>query len=197
MCAKCNNERTQAADREFDRFHKRVRAIISAGGDPSEVFNDACYAEESEPYLNVFRHFAKLLCCHLAEVAGPRRIHLARFALGEVHRNCVWLQIKVDWTYQQMATAFGPQQYAAHGGLVIYGNKDTGEPQAFHSTRTIGEVQYVFHSRLTWPELVEMRCWHREFYDWCRRRAAETIEAPMSEAERLRLGFALDDAAET
>lgn len=193
LCAKCNNERTQAPDLEFDRFHAQVRAHLEAGRDPSEVFLDERYREGSEPYLNVFRYFAKLLCCHVAGVGGPRRVHVARFALGEVHQNCVWLLVKSDWTYRQIASVTGPQQYASHGGLVVYSDKRTGRPKAFHSTLTVGPVQYAFHSRLSWPERLELRLAHRDFHAWCMERAAEAANEPMSETDRLRLGLDPDE----
>lgn len=192
LCAKCNNERTQAADREFDRFHSRVKAHFEAGRDPSEAFDEEEYRMDGEPYLNVFRYFAKLLCCHVAEVGGPRRVHVARFALGEVSQNCVWLQIKNDWQHRQLTAEFGPIDYAAHGGLVVYGDRSDGSPNAFHSTLTVGPIQYVFHSRLTWFEKLELKLLHPEFHSWCVERAGATSSEPMSEIDLRRLGLEED-----
>jgi hypothetical protein len=189
LCATCNNERTQAADREFDRFHARARSLLSAGHDPEGVFDDPRYATETEEYINVFRYFAKLLCCHVADMKGPRRRHVASFALGQETRNCVWLQVKEDWTYQQLTAELGTQQYAAHGGLVIYGDKLDGSPTAFHSTLTLGPIQYVFHSRLTWLELLELQADHINFYELCRAKVHEAAHDPMSETERQQLGL--------
>ncbi|MGH6808945.1 MAG: hypothetical protein ACREEJ_19205, partial [Ensifer adhaerens] len=86
MCKRCNNERTQAADKEFVRFHNMVRQQMQNGFDPSQIFAEPYYQVGAPRYLNVFRYFAKLLCCHVAESNGPRRLHVARFAMGEVHR---------------------------------------------------------------------------------------------------------------
>ncbi len=193
LCAKCNNERTQAADREFDHFHAQVQAYLEEGRDAHEVFEDVRYVKGSEPYLNIFRYFAKLLCCHVADLGGPRRAHAARFALGQVNQNCIWLEIKRDWTYQQIADSVGHVQYAAHGGLVIYGNKRDGGPNAFHSTLTLGPVQYVFHSRLAALERLVLKYAHREFYNWCRNKVAEALEVPMTESDQLSLGLNPDE----
>nr|WP_319949498.1 hypothetical protein [uncultured Shimia sp.] len=38
ICRKCNSERTQAADREFDRFHTLARVKLEGGEDPVSVF---------------------------------------------------------------------------------------------------------------------------------------------------------------
>jgi hypothetical protein len=189
LCQTCNSDLTQAADREFDRFHLAAKTFLAQGRDPGEAFLDPRYTEGSEPYLNVFRYFAKLLCCHMADLGAPRRIHVANFAMGRVSTNCVWLSVDKDWTYDQTSSDFGPFQYAAHGGLVVYGDNQTGNANAFHSSVTIGAVRYVFHSRLTWLERLELRYGHPEFYDWCRANVAAAKDAPLSEEERLRLGL--------
>lgn len=189
LCHACNSERTQSADREFDRFHAVAKSLLAEGRDPREVFLDDRYTKGGEPYLNVFRYFAKLLCCHMADAGAPRRIHVADFALGRVNGNCVWLMIDEDWTYRQTASEFGSFQYAAHGGLVIYGDKKTGNANAFHSTLTIGAVRYVFHSRLTWLERQELRLRFPRYFQWCRENVAAATDAPLSDEERLRLGL--------
>lgn len=93
VCRTCNSARTQAADREFDNFHRIAREILDTGGKPSDMFCDDRYKVGSQPYLNTFRYFAKLLCCHIAEVNGPVPLHIARFAIGQANQNCVWLAV--------------------------------------------------------------------------------------------------------
>jgi hypothetical protein len=39
---------------------------------PELAFNSPQYEIGSERYLNVFRYFAKIFCCHVAESFGPR-----------------------------------------------------------------------------------------------------------------------------
>jgi hypothetical protein len=189
LCHACNSERTQGTDLEFDRFHAAAKSLLGEGRDPREVFLDSRYAQGSEPYLKVFRYFAKLLCCHTADVGAPRRIHVANFALGSASANCVWLSIDEDWTYRQAASELGPFQYAAHGGLVVYGDKETGNANAFHSSLTIGAVRYVFFSRLNWLERLELKFGYPEFYQWCRANVAAAKDAPLSDEERLALGL--------
>jgi hypothetical protein len=193
MCAVCNNAKTQAADLEFDMFHEGARTLLAAGKDPKLVFDDRRYAIDSTPYLNVFRYFAKLLCCHLAELGAPRPIHMSRFARGIEDANCVWLDINEDWTYKQTSAEFGAYRYAAHGGLVVYGDKKTLGANAFHSTLTLGSLRYVFYSRLNWIERLELRWGHRAFYDWCREQVNDAVNQPLSDVERLKLGLANDD----
>lgn len=190
MCANCNNSLTQAPDREFDRFHAAAKALIAKGEDPKLVFDCKKYENGSAAYLDVFRYFAKLLCCQLAELGAPRPIHMSSFAMGQNHTNCVWLDINKDWIYQKSSSEFGSHQYAAHGGLVIYGDKKSGAPNAFHSTLSVGSLRYVFFSRLNWFERTELRLNHREFYDWCRAKVEEAKHEPLSEEDLLKLGLA-------
>lgn len=193
LCSPCNSARTQSADREFDNFHREARQLVASGADPSGVFQLEKYAVGSGPYLNIFRYFAKLLCCHMADSGAPRHNHLARFALGKADQNCIWLEVGEDWTYKTHLSETGPHQYAAHGGLVVYGQKRSGEPTGFHSTLTIGSLRYVYFMRLNWIERIELRAAHRDFHDWCRGKVGEAATNPMSNEARLALGFAPDD----
>lgn len=196
ICSPCNTARTQAADREFDRFHQAARALIAQREDPKLVFNNERYAVGSENYLNVFRYFAKLLCCHLAELGAPRPRHMSRFALGQTSTNCIWLAVDEDWAYKQVSAERGPHQYAAHGGLVVYGDKKTGGANAFHSTLTVGPLRYVFFSRLNWFEQLELRLSHREFFNWCRAQVQKAMDQPISATDSLTLGLSVEEPTE-
>lgn len=193
ICGPCNSARTQAADLEFDRFHQAVRAALDKNQDPAGIFDDPRYEIGSEPYLNVFRYFAKLLCCHLAESGGPRPLPLALFAIGTISVNGVSLSIDRDWTYERVSEEFGPMQYAAHGGLVVYGHKVLGHATGFHSTLTLGPLQYVFFCELLWPAQLELVLQHRTFSDFCQSQIKNG--RILSKTDRLALGFSSTDSA--
>ena len=193
ICKQCNNRRTQPADREFDQFHSRVETLHREKRRPEEIWAEPKYLVGSEAYLNVFRYFAKLLSCHLAEVKAPRPRRLANFALGKATHNSVWLAVGTDWTYGQYVEQLGEHQYAAHGGLVVYADKKSGHPNAFHSTLTIGPIQYVFHMRLAPLEVLELRLAHQGFMNWCLEQTTKAAETPLSREERLAPGMEHDD----
>lgn len=192
ICGECNNSATQPADLEFDFFNSAVRSLIDGDKDPSAVFTDPRYFVGSKPYLNVFRYFAKLLCCHMAEVGAPRSMELASFARGLSDRNIVSLGIDRDWRYGQMEAEIGSHQYAAHGGLVVYARKKTGSPQGFHSTRTLGPARYVFFVRLNWLGALELRLAHPAFYEWCREKGKDAEANPLSKQDELLLGLSVE-----
>jgi hypothetical protein len=196
MCGSCNNARTQGADREFDCFHQAARELMAKRGNPKLVFADDRYRVGSDAYLNLFRYFAKLLCCQIAEIGAPRPLHMSRFAIGQSSANCVWLDVDEDWTYKQTSAEVGPHQYAAHGGLVIYGDKKTGGANAFHSTLTVGSLRYIFFLRLNWLERLELRLGHRQFYDWCRKQVQKSVEHPIAEADWFKLGLSIKEPSE-
>ncbi len=166
LCAECNSSRTQVPDREFDRLHTQVLEFIQDDIEPSKAFDSADYAVGTQRFNNIARYFAKLICCHMAEIDAPRPIYISRFAVGSFMQNRMWLAVHRDWTFEQLACLDGNQKYAAHGGLVVYGDKDTNAPKGFHSTITFGPVQYVFFFRLDWKELLELRLFHSKFYTW-------------------------------
>lgn len=192
VCAFCNGTRTQPADREFDEFHQLTTDLLKAGKAPDLAFNEPRYSLGTEPYLNVFRYFAKQMCCHLAEVGAPRPVQVARFAIGMDEPNPISLGIDEDWTYRRAVAEFGPQQYASHGGLTVYAHKTSGDPGGFHSTLSIGAIRYVYFIRLRWLAKLELRLQHRDFMRWCRARALSD-ENKLSDEDELRLGFKVDE----
>ncbi|WP_172274520.1 hypothetical protein [Caulobacter sp. RHG1] len=192
MCGPCNNATTQPADKEFDRLVAAARALIADGQEPGLALIDPRYAPGSEPYLNLFRFFAKMLCAHLAEVEAPRPVHMSAFALGLNATNCVWLQVDHDWEYARASEAFGDHPYAAHGGLVVYGHIASGEPRAFHSTVSIGALRFVFWSRLTLFERLALRWRHPKFFAWCRAQVIAASAKPIEHDLMLKLGLGRD-----
>ena len=180
LCEDCNSSRTQEADQEFDRFHELSLSKLSDNEGTTSTFDLQQYAEGSDAYLNVFRYFAKLLCCHIAAIDGPTPIAVARFAIGESRLNRIWLEIKSDPCYKELVAQIGETGYAAHGGLTVYADKLTRTPNSFHSTLTIGALQYVFHTRLADNEKSELLAQHNRFCTWCRTMVGEAL-VPLSQ----------------
>lgn len=189
LCEDCNSSRTQEPDREFDRFHELALSKLSSNEDPASTFLLPQYDEDSDAYLNVFRYFAKLLCCHVAAVDGPTPVAIAKFAIGESAPNRIRLELKRDPLYNELIQHIGENGYAAHGGLVVYADKETHTPNAFHSTLTIGALQYVFHTRLSDLEKSELLAGHSRFCDWCRVEVGNAIDSPIPEGTCERLGL--------
>jgi hypothetical protein len=189
MCQSCNGSRTQMPDREFDKFSTLALQRLRLQKDPVSPLSDDAYWVGSSSYLNLFRYFSKILCCHLAEIDAPIPRRVSQFAIGKLQCNCVSLDIRRDWTYKQAADELGEFKYAAHGGLIMFGNGITNAPQGFHSTITVGPLQYVFSIHLYPIEVLELRCIYREFYDWCCSRIEFFKQAPLSEEHQRSLGF--------
>jgi hypothetical protein len=189
MCQACNSDRTQMPDREFDAFTTLALQKLRLHQEPKSIFDENKYQIGSPAYLNLFRYFAKLLCCHLAEVDAPIPKRLSKFAICRSQRNCVWLDIRRDRTYEQAELQLGEFQYAAHGGLVVYGNKDTNAPEGFHSTLSFGILQYVFFIYLTPSEILELKYTCRKFYDWCCSEVELAKQTPISASHQHSLGL--------
>jgi hypothetical protein len=189
ICQSCNGARTQMPDREFDRFSTLALQRLRLKMDSASPLSDNAYRVGSSSYLNLFRYFAKILCCHLAEIDAPIPRRISQFAIGKIQCNYVFLDIRRDWTYKQAADELGEFKYAAHGGLFMSGNRMTNAPEAFHSTITIGPLQYVFSVYLAPIEVLELRCAYREFYDLCCSYTEFFKQAPLSEEHQRSLGF--------
>lgn len=195
LCESCNSSRTQKGDREFDHFHSLVLARLANHEDPNSVFDMPRYHESRPEHLDLFRYFSKLLCCHIASVAGPIPVALARFAVGETFVNRIWLEVKPDPVYDAALREIGEYGYAAHGGLVVYADKVSHTPNAFHSTLTVGAAQYVFHTRLTDAEKAELLAEHGPFIQWCRSRVDEAVANPIPVQTLQNLGLASDETS--
>jgi len=195
LCQHCNSSRTQAPDREFDKFNELALAALARNDDPANVFELPRYARRGEPYLNVFRYFAKVLCCQIAAVEGPTLCNLANFAIHLSSINRIWLEVKLDPVYNGFKQKIGEYGYAAHGGLVVYLDKLSLAPSAFHSTQTNGPLQYVFHTRLNDAERSELLARQSRFSAWCRGKAEENLADPVPENVWRRLGLAGASAA--
>lgn len=189
MCSLCNGTRTQAADHEFDRFHALVFSFLSEGRDPSSVFSLPQYTSGSEEYLNVFRYFAKLLCCHVAESCGPRPLEACEFAIGQTKRNIIFLHIDADPTYEAYRHKLGEHRFAAHGGLIVPFDSKTQNPTSFRSSISLGSVRYIFWVRFEAIAGIELRACHYEFWRKCEAAYQEALKNPLSDEQRHRLGI--------
>lgn len=180
LCKKCNGARTQAADQEYDYFYRVARDYLEKGLDPNLAFRDYRYKNNPLSQINIFRYFAKLLCCHLAEMQAPRPVHISKFALGRTDTNCIWLKVDTDLVYERDFNLIGKHKYAAHGGLVFYFNEKREMITGFHSTRTIGQIRYIFFARLTIQEQFALKLFHGNFYKLCREISMNDINAHVS-----------------
>lgn len=189
LCGQCNAARTQPADREFDRFHERVSARFECSQNPETLFPSEDYPSGSTVTLNIFRYFAKLLSCQIADAGGPRLPVLAAFAIGTIDFNPVKLIIKADPTYQDFAL-LSPDlaALAGHGGLVVNHDKE-GLLNSFHSTLTIGPIQYVYWVEFNGSVSEELNSAAPEFYARTQSAFAKALDEPMSDHMRRKLGF--------
>jgi hypothetical protein len=189
MCVDCNGTQTQEADREFDRFHASVDTLVCEARAPGDVFDNPRYLKGSDAYLNIFRYFAKLLSCHVAESGGPRAIQVTRFARGVLNNNPIFLAIDLDPTYADFTRLSGELAYAAHGGLIVPMDRHSKLPTSFRSSLTIGPVRYLYWVKFDVMVGMALTCAHKAFYEKCLAAFEKALRNPMSEDERRRLGI--------
>ena len=120
MCGECNSARTQPADRAFDRFKQRAAEKQADEPDAESMFPVESFPDGAPETLDVFRYFAKLLCCQIADINGPRLPVVAAFALGRIDFNPIKLWVRADPTYQDYTSLSGDYSgFAGHGGLSV------------------------------------------------------------------------------
>ncbi|AOY67919.1 hypothetical protein [Xanthomonas euvesicatoria] len=190
ICETCNNARTQPADLAFDAFRALASDLLRTGKDPAKVHEDPRFnANGGILYLDVFRYFAKLMCCHLAEMGATFYEPIADFAIGISDNNYVLLCVDADVAYRRLRENGAIHSYAAHGGLIVTGNPQSHAPEAFHSTLTIGPVRYCYRIHLNEVGQAQLLHEQPDFYAWCQRRIRHAIDNPMSADDRELLGL--------
>lgn len=193
MCAPCNNERTQAPDKAWDRFRRSALELVAAGQAPVAAFDDPHYWPtetcHTMAYLDVLRYLAKLLCGHLADSGAPRIERLTRFAMGLSNDCPILTNIAFDATYRAHAETYGYHPYAAHGGLVLISEIGTQTPMGFHSAVTVGGLQCTVTFRFDLAERLALEVNYPDFLRWCGERVRNMREAPISKVKLAQLGL--------
>ncbi len=144
ICRACNSERTQPADRAFDMLHKAMLRRYAAGLDLTDTQNRPIYDESGTSTIDVFRYFAKVICCFLAEVGGPRPKIIANFAIGRSGFNPIKLRISRDSNYELLRNTIGTKGYASHGGLAFGFSNQKMLVRTVKSSISSGGIQYEF-----------------------------------------------------
>lgn len=167
LCALCNNTLTQPADLEFESFHRDVYNLFSKGLDVSDVFKDPKYEINSERYLNVFRYFAKQLCCWVAEMEGPIILSAANFAIGASNENIIHLGIDREPLYDLYLDATGSDALAGTGGLEAVCRFSLHESSSLRSSLSLGFIRYNFSFHFGFGVVAEFILNHADFWNKC------------------------------
>lgn len=168
LCKLCNNSRTQPADIEFDRFHSELSSLVACGKESGSIFEAPHYQKNTPAYLNIFRYFAKLLCCHIAESEGPRFLNVCMFAIGQSDDNYIDLKIQKDPMYEAVVEHFDCNQFLSHGGLGVVRDENTGLLNEFRTALTIGEIKYCVCIRFDGDTIgLELQKDYPEFWEKC------------------------------
>lgn len=112
------------------------RDLVDQNGDPNCLL-------PPDIMIDSFRYFAKLLCCFLVEVGGPRSRTLSSFAIGWSDLNPVWLTITND-DYEKRLKDSGATGLAAHDGLKLRFDDQMLFVTSFESGLSAAGIHYEF-----------------------------------------------------
>ena len=76
----------------------------------------------------------------------------------------------------------------------MYGDKNTSEANGFHSTVTVGPLQYIFHIYLESFEKVEICNQYPDFLEWCTSKVIDAKNNPISDTTLVQLGLKNDNS---
>lgn len=151
ICKECNSSRTQAADKAFVILHENLVEINKAGLPFTDETHRPNFVIPPETEINYFRYFAKLICCYLAEVDGPRSLSLSTFSTGESDTNLIKLSIEKDHKYYKLNELMDHQGIIRHGGLRIIFDSNKKFVKSFSSSLSAEGIHYTFRSDLNKP----------------------------------------------
>lgn len=157
ICKNCNSVATQPADKAFDDLHTSMKHLYGECRELTDAAHSPNCSMSDEEKIDTYRYFAKLLCCFLAEVGGPRPKPLASFAIGKSHSNPIFLRISRDDEYAAKLAAFATQGFAEHGGLKFRFDTKKRWVDSIESSLSIGGIRYDFWVQLKWLAKWELR----------------------------------------
>lgn len=175
LCKICNSSASQKGDHAFDKVHAII--AVQLVEDPTNVFSEGNLKTILNQNPDVFRYFAKLLCCYIADSQGPRLKELCTFAIGESDWNIVNVAINLDPLYPDMVEASDSQQYVAHGGLLVLCDRETGALKEFWNSLTWGPVRYEFGIKMCPSVEKEIMSEHSTFWTKCRDAYTEALKS--------------------
>lgn len=191
ICERCNSATTQESDRAYDKFITHIENEGATESAISSAFSLPEFQKSGESYIPLFRYFAKLIGCHLADIDAPIPTHLSKFVRKASARNCIWLATRPNPEIQRRAANGNEDdtRYAAHGGLVVITKEPKLRPVRLHTTLSVGAIQFVFTYVYTIFEKWEMLLRYQDFVEWCAKQAKIAKESPLEDIELDRLGL--------
>lgn len=165
ICAKCNNDRTQAPDRAFDDFHRANSANLKSIMEEHTRVGRDVRPVTSAYEKDVFRYFAKLLCCFIAEIDGPRPRAVGAFAASFFDRNPILLRVTKDSALAEIKQNQIATGWVAHGGLWVRFDNSKRFAEAIGSRLTVGEVRYEYWIELSIAAQWELYLLHGDFLE--------------------------------
>ena len=159
ICATCNNQRTQNADRSYDAFmkenaHAHGLATLK-GGDASNYSRENSVALTHRTELA--RYFAKHLGCALDYQNFPVPRRLSRFVAGKTSSVCISLTTRIAPFWWQTDTGeIGPLNSIGAATLTMH-NGFVHVPNAYQSAYITDGLQFIVRMPLNIIEALEIR----------------------------------------
>jgi hypothetical protein len=193
ICEWCNSSVTQESDRAYDQF---IAQLEIGDANAEELFRAFSVpmlpsGPKYHSVLPIFRYFAKILGCQLADAGAPIPRNLSRFVAKRTNKNCIWLAMRRDSAYEDLSSLLAEERprYAAHGGLVVITKKPNLLPSRLYTTLTIGPIQFTFFFVLKSVHVLEMQLRFPTFVKWCAEVAQQAAAEPLAPNVLRRLGL--------
>ena len=156
ICQTCNSVATQPADKAFHALHTCMKNLYHEGIELTDRSHRPNHSLSPKEEIDSFRYFAKIFCCFIAEVDGPRPKPIASFAIGKSDHNPIFLRISRDEEYKEKLISLGTEGFAQHGGLIFFFDENKRRVKSIGSSLAIGGITYNFWVQLNWQSRQEL-----------------------------------------
>ncbi|MDR6640879.1 hypothetical protein J2X57_000073 [Luteibacter sp. 1214] len=188
LCARCNNERTQPADRAFDDFFEAQKERLSRPDEHGIAVNEDLFKAEGPGVIPLAQYFAKLISCHLADQCQIRWRRLADFVLNPDIAFFPAFVVTNDPAASEYRESVGVRSYASNGGFGMVWSTDADSVVFLRSSRTFGETRVIFWFRPNEEEQAALKLEHPTIWrEWREIALNPAVEPAADDLARLGL----------
>lgn len=164
ICARCNNQTTQKADRSYDAFRHEDSETVRTT--PEKLASAQNLGTEREfdfaHRVELARYFGKHLGCALDYQKFPIPRRLSRFVGGISDAICISLSTRVaPFWWQEETGEIGPLN-ALGGAILLLRSGPLHLPFAYQSAYMTDGVQFIVKMRLSVTEAMEIRILYQQ-----------------------------------
>jgi len=163
ICATCNNQKTQQADRSYDEFRdhstEKIMSILNKTADAIDIAEVSDFNNAGR--LELARYFAKHIGCQIDHNKFPIPCRLSRFVNREIDKACVSVKIRLaPWLWQDSLTGDLRPLNGVGGIVLVFTGNVISLPSYYQTAYMTGGLQFIVTMKLNKLEALDIWIYH-------------------------------------